>query len=135
MKHSKHKCPASNNNISSPGLSYMLCRGIHLGQGYPTSGGKVRQDMFEKHFLLTDTVLIYFLTVIRQKKKIREVYCQIKFLDHKTKWQKKETEHSEPANSTSPVCVRKVLTGWTVKHSAESPSQKCVREQQQEIEH
>lgn len=72
MKHSKHKCPASNNNISSPGLSYMLCRGVHLGQGYPTSGGKVRQDMFEKHFLLTDTVLIYFLTVIRQKKNLEK---------------------------------------------------------------
>lgn len=40
------------------------------------------------------------------KGKTQDVYSQNKCLDHKGKTKKKETECSEPANSTSPVCVR-----------------------------
>lgn len=41
------------------------------------------------------------------KGKTQDVYSQNKCLDHNGKQEKKETECSEPANSTSPVCVRK----------------------------
>lgn len=75
-------------------------------------------------FPLTDAVVIYYFN--SHKTKSREVYCQNTCLDHKANWKKKETEHSEPTNSTSPVCVRKDLTGWTVETQL-TPLETCKR--------
>lgn len=88
----------------------MLCRNVHLGSEFLTLGCEDRQALFEKYFL------IYFLFFGRCSthlffncRKIK--YGQVcEFLDCKAKLNTKETEHSESANSSSPVGVRKGLT-------------------------